>query len=644
MCHPQYNKESARLTNQPRYARCPFVPVAALCLVLSLVCGCSWWEGNIVRSQSPDEPPSQKPQREVKLVGDFAVPFGLYPVKVEAVGLVTGLNGTGSDPAPSPRRSALLEEMQTRGVTEPNTILATGNTSLVMVQGVLRPGIQKGDSFDIELRVPGESETTSLRGGYLLETRLAEMAVLGGQVHEGKLLARAEGPVMVDPLADPNKDRVAACRGRVLGGGVALKSRSLGLVLTPDHQSVMNSSRIENAINKRYATFQNGIKVGVAKAKTEEYVELTVHPRYKDNIRRYVDVVRALAIKESAPQRMTRISDLERQLLEPDTTKDMQAQIEAVDAAALELEAIGVDGVPVLLKGITSKDPKVRFFAAQSLAYLDRREAAAPLGEAAREQPAFRVFALTALSSMQDFAAYEQLRDMLSSSSAETRYGAFRALWTMNKRDALIAGEKLNDQFTYHVLDVAGPPMIHVTHNRLPEIVLFGKEQYFHAPIAVSAGNQIMVNGTSPGEITVAKFAVREADQKRVVSTRVDEVVRAVAELGGTYPDVVQMLQEAKASGALPSRFEIDALPEAGRTYEEAAAGADSGGIEQSNDSGKSVSGSHAPDLFYKKAGDSSADGGDDSPKSNKNEPEEADSKQKSKSFFGKIFGFGSKE
>ena len=311
------------------------------------------------------------------------------------------------------------------------------------------------------------------------------------------------------------------------------------------------------------------------------------------------------------------------------------------------MEAIGIDGVPVLLKGIGSQDPKVRFYAAEALAYLDRREAAAPLGEAAREQPAFRVFALTALSSMQDFGAYEQLRDMLSSSSAETRYGAFRALWTMNKKDALVAGEKLNNQFNYHVLDVSGPPMIHVTHNRLPEIVLFGKEQNLLAPISVNAGNQIMINSTNPREITISKFAVNEADQKRVVSPRVDEVIRAVAELGGTYPDVVQMLQEAKASGALASRFEIDAIPEAGRTYERTASGGANGDIEQSNNSGKAGSGNPAPDLFYKKVGSSTADDGDDAAKSGKNDSDQADSEEKPKSklgFFGKMFGFASKE
>ncbi len=147
------------------------------------------------------------------------------------------------------------------------------------------------------------------------------------------------------------------------------------------------------------------MKIGVAKAKTEEYVELTVHPRYKDNIERYMRVVRAVAISESATQRMERIASLEQQLREPSTAAE----------AALQLEAIGLDGVPVLVKGLESKDPEVRFYSAEALAYLDRHEAAAPLGQIAREQPAFRVFALTALSSMQDFAAYEQLRDMLSS-------------------------------------------------------------------------------------------------------------------------------------------------------------------------------------------------------------------------------------
>ncbi len=155
--------------------------------------------------------------------------------------------------------------------------------------------------------------------------------------------------------------------------------------------------------------------------------------------------------------------------------------------------------------------------------------------------------------------------------SAETRYGAFRALWTMNPDEPLVKGEHLGGQFGYHVLDTAGVPMIHVTRSKRAEVVLFGRSQRFATPLSLSAGNQIMVTSTEGGEIAVSKFSVRDADQKRIVSTKVDEVIRAIVELGGTYPDVVQALQEAKAAGALPGRFEVEALPEGGRTYDRVA-------------------------------------------------------------------------
>jgi flagellar basal body P-ring protein FlgI len=70
---------------------------------------------------------------------------------------------------------ALVEEMKVRGVRDPNKVLASGTTALVMVRGYLRPGIQKGDRFDVEVRIPSRSTTTGLRDGWLMETRLKEM-------------------------------------------------------------------------------------------------------------------------------------------------------------------------------------------------------------------------------------------------------------------------------------------------------------------------------------------------------------------------------------------------------------------------------------------------------------------------------------
>ena len=109
--------------------------------------------------------------------------------------------------------------------------------------------------------------------------------------------------------------------------------------------------------------------------------------------------------------------------------------------------------------------------------------------------------------------------------------------------------------------------MIHVTRNRRPELVIFGPGQQLQAPLALNAGNQIMITSLPSGDVSVAKYTVNEADQKRIVSTKLDEIIRAVTELGGTYPDIVQALQEAKETGALSGRFEIDALPTAGRRY-----------------------------------------------------------------------------
>ena len=359
------------------------------------------------------------------------MPANLEPVRVEAVGLVTGLHGTGSDPSPSPQRAALLEEMRTRGVANPNSVLASGDVALVMVQAILPAGVQKGDHFDVEVRVPSQSETTSLRGGYLLETRLSEMAVLSNQVHHGELLALAQGPVMIDPTADPKKDHVIMCRGRVLGGGVALKSRPVGLVLRSGHRNVIDdappddaeikarlhgavfNSQVATAVNRRFNTFQNGVKTGLAKAKSDQYIELQVHPRYKDDITRYVNVVRAVPIKESAPERMQRLAVLQSKLLDP----------AAAAKAAIELEAIGPEAVETLLKGLSSKSTEVRFYAAETLAFLDRREAAAPLGQIARDEPAFRVFALAALSTMQEYAAYEQLRGLLAAPARKPATG-----------------------------------------------------------------------------------------------------------------------------------------------------------------------------------------------------------------------------
>jgi flagellar basal body P-ring protein FlgI len=522
-----------------------------LCSVLALG-GCAT---PALRSQSPEDF-SELLESSTKLIGAAARPFGHTYVKVESVALVTGLDGTGEDPPPSPQRAALLHELQTIGVQNPNHLLASPSTALVLVRGFLPPGVQKGDRFDLEVQVPTRSETTSLRGGWLMEARLTDLTVLDGQIREGHTWALGEGALLVDPAASGEKDRGLLVRGLVLGGGVALKSRDLGLFIIPEEKSIRTAAQIGQAINRRFHTFSRGVKQFVANPRSDERIDLKIHPRYKDNVGRYLRVVRSIPINETPEEQVARTALLERQLLDPITSP----------TAALRLEAIGRDAVSTLVKGIDSSDPEVRFYAAEALAYLDESQAAVPLARAAREEPAFRAYALAALSTIDDMTAHDELVNLLEVPSSETRYGAFRALWTSNSSDPLIRGENLGGQFSYHVLNTAGPPMVHVTRSYRPEIVLFSHEQQLQPPFVLEAGKSILVKAAAD-KVTVSKFSVGKPDQKRVVSTKVDDVVRAIVELGGTYPDVVQALQQAKACQALVGRFEVDALPDGDRAY-----------------------------------------------------------------------------
>jgi hypothetical protein len=515
-------------------------------------------------SQSPDdEKPEDNPSSKVKLVGDVAVPLGREALAVDGVGLVVGLKGTGSNPPQSIYRTKLLDEMRKRGVDKPEQLLASPDTALVLVRGYLRPGVQQGDQFDIEVRVPDRNETTSLRGGYLMPTQLSESFAAEGALHQGKLEAVAKGPIMIDPGADP-ADSAANKQGRILGGGLAAKSHSLALILKPEYQQLKWSAWVDHAIDRRFQV-SGGKKGGdTSKLAAKEVIDLKVNHRYKDNVSRYLRVVQSLPLKETPGQRVDRLAQLQRQLLDPVTSA----------TAAIRLEALGGEGAEALVKGLQAGHPEVRFHSAEALAYLGHEKsslAAAPLGEAARNEPAFRVYALSALSALGEYQATEQLRALLDSESAETRYGAFRALWSADRKDALVQGETLSNrqsQFSFHVLAIDGPKMVHVTRSFRAEVVLFGRDLQLSLPFLLEAGNHIRLNGPPGGPILISLAAPDAPSQSRQVSPRLEEVIRAVVELGGSYPDVVQMLQQAASCGALEGcRLEIDAVPQPGRTY-----------------------------------------------------------------------------
>jgi hypothetical protein len=410
--------------------------------------------------------------------------------------------------------------------------------------------VRKGDRFDVAVEVPSDCDTSSLTGGWLMETRLAEMAVLGSRVRDGHVLGMAEGALLVDPVSHGTLDSKSKLRALVPGGGVSLTTRPIGLVILPEHRSIALSKRIGDSINARFHAVIKGSRRGVATPKTDRFIELEIPASYRQNLARYVRVVRSVAVVEPQGGRQARLELLGRQLNDPVTAP----------SAALRLEAIGKDAVVTLKKALGSKDPEVRFAAAEALAYLGEPMAAEPLAEAAATLRASRPAALAALASMDDANGIDALQSLLASASAETRYGAFRSLWKMDSSIPLVKGEKLADACTLHVLDVGGPTLIHATRMHHPEIVLFGTEHPLADGLRAEAGSAIVV-AVEGGTASCTRFTPGEPDRAEEVPARVDEVLRAIARLGATYPDVVQLLQQAVAQHALSARLAFDAVP-----------------------------------------------------------------------------------
>jgi len=527
-----------------RTPRCILCVVATACVIAA---GCA---GPAIRSQSPEVAALVTLEADTKLVGDYTTPWGLNPQRIERAALVTSLADSGSDPPPGLQRQQLMADMQARGVVEPNKLLAAKSTALVWVHAYLPPGVRKGDRFDIHVEVPPDNDTTSLDGGWLMETRLAEMAVLGNRVRDGHVLGMAEGPLLVDPVSQGTLDSVAKLRARVPGGGVSLTDRTIGLILGPEHRSVALSKRIGDSINKRFHAVIKGTKRGVAVPKTDRFIELDVPTVYKHNLARFVRVVRCVAVVEPPAGRHARLELLARQLADPVTAP----------AAALRLEAIGKEAVPTLREALVAKDAEVRFAAAEALAYLGESHAAEQLAEAASTLRSARPAALAALSVLDDANGIDALQSLLSSPSAETRYGAFRALWKMDRQLPLVRGEQLRDACSLHVLDVKGPALVHVTRSMRPEIVFFGTSHPIQDGLRAEAGSTIVVvvDGTVA---TLSRFVPGQADRQIEVAAAADAIVRGIIELGGTYPDAVQFLQQASSHRALESRLAFDALP-----------------------------------------------------------------------------------
>jgi hypothetical protein len=232
--------------------------------------------------------------------------------------------------------------------------------------------------------------------------------------------------------------------------------------------------------------------------------------------------------------------------------------------AALRLEALGKESIPVLKKALDSSNSLVKFASAEALAYLGSPSSADELARVIRDIPMLRAYSFTALASLDEAVCQIKLSELLASDlDDEGRYGAFRSLRALDEKNALIAGEHLGDAFWMHVVAPDTNPLVHVATSRRPEIVLFGKSPSLKAPFSLLAGEFTITGGEGDDRCMVSRIpSSGGSPQRRSCSLALADILRTMAHLGAGYPEALELIQQADNCHSVSCRVRRDALPQ----------------------------------------------------------------------------------
>ncbi len=526
----------------------------------------------VSRSQLDEAGPDKDAVRTIR---DIAVYDNFNTLPVSGYGIVFGLDGTGGMTPPGDARQAVEDRLKKMKVENVAEVLSSPTTAIVVVTGTVKPGVRRNEVIDLEVTLPPGSKVKSLRGGVLQETPLMTFAtqedVRGylkdnslNTVSEGNRLLRGhdvvvgQGPLQssLKPAKDGDEETAAVDAMKtayVWKGGKLREGRAMFLILNTEEQRFRVAEQVATRLND---TFHGGETASskVAIAKHKDLVAVSVPPRYKLNHPHYMRVVMAVPLDPPADP-TAYLKKLEAQLQNPETAA----------AAAIKLEAVGAQAMPVLRAAMKSEYPFVQFCAAESLAYLGQPLAAETLAKIAADHPSLQAYALTALAALDDALSVSKLEELLAAKEPSLRYGAFRAMREIDKESPQIKGQALGKAFMLHADVGVGQPMVHLLREGRAEFVLFGEKPTLVAPFSFTAGPHVTVTAKPGDEVATISYFSTKGDKElhAQCGLTVAEVLKKMAQLGANYGDCAEMLMKAQDRKAINCRVVVDALPKA---------------------------------------------------------------------------------
>ncbi len=528
-------------------------------------------------------------------VGTEVTLRGIEPTLVSGFGIVVGLRGTGGEPLPDAIAATMEREMGLRrlgaagnydgpyeGMT-PRQMLRDKNVAVVIVQAAVPPGLPRGATFDVFVKAVN---ATSLEGGTLWTTdlRVGQAPVFGAiQTHR---LGEARGPIFINPFAEPGQERLGVTQavGRILDGGVMVEP--FGIEMAVDSGSHQRARSIVSAINSRFPE-ERGDLTQTARGRSGSSIELTVPQRFRRRPEDFIQLVQRVQIDQRMPEAFARRY--------VDTILEKPAMGEELSWA---LEALGPRAIPITRELYDASELVPRMAGLRAGAGLnDPRAAERLIVTAGEARGTLRTRSIRLLGDVDGTPQVDlALQGFLSDGELAVRVAAYEALVARTERAQIARFESRRRQdrlpisrtrlevlasarFSAEslqgierrtvagkfILDIVpfGDPLIYITQQRQPRVVVFGKQgREIVRPRVVSAWSDRFLLSADAGSEEIRIF-FRPADgaQAETVTMRGDlvDLIETMARdprpedvrpgLGMTYSQVVGALQALATGG-----------------------------------------------------------------------------------------------
>jgi flagellar basal body P-ring protein FlgI len=407
----------------------------------------------------------------------------LQPWQVSGYALVGGLGKNGSKEAPVNVRSEILDKIGKRpylytpigaGRKTAKDLFFSLDTAVVRVTGEIPPAAPVGYVFDVEVQAIENSGTLSLEGGVLMQAELTAKRFSG--IGQGSIqipsdeLARAIGPVFVNMVgrseqaATPSDPRA----GKVIGGGINLHRRKIRMVLLSPGYAL--ARRVQSVINSQYPS-----DPPVADAVSPQQIMLNIPEEYEDRPKRFLALIMHLHLEDLPGYLEQRARDLAEMILE------VEAPFEDI---LLCWQNLGRTILPVVQDLYDHENFAAAYYTSVAGARLADPLALDRLAEFARDPGS--VFRQQAIDEMGELKfnpnLVRSLRPLLEDSDDQIRilaYKALRKLGDSSVHSIFLDGGK----FWLDIVETKGDPLIYVSLNRSPRIVVFNSDLAARPPI-----------------------------------------------------------------------------------------------------------------------------------------------------------------